>query len=153
METVATSQVRRAGVCVCVRADAETTTTRTPALFETQLRSSSAYADPPWPPCPTIRLPFLSMSSPGQAITASPSAFLAYLHVLTALASGDKGARSMYLQVCVCWHAAGHGVKAYQKRAAQRELPEDVGSLQDSQDTCMPAVPPPSCVATTASPW
>ncbi len=33
-----------------------------------------------------------------QAITASPSAFLAYLQVLTALAAGDKGARSMYLQ-------------------------------------------------------
>lgn len=34
-----------------------------------------------------------------QAISASPSAFLAYLNVLTALAAGEKGARSMYLQV------------------------------------------------------
>lgn len=58
----------------------------------------------------TLPLPFvcsLSQCPPWQAITASPSAFLAYLHVLTALASGDKGARSMFLQVGLYTAALG----------------------------------------------
>ena len=42
---------------------------------------------------------FMEAVAASDAIAASPSAFLAYLAVLTALAAGEKGARSMYLQV------------------------------------------------------
>lgn len=48
-----------------------------------------------------------ALSCNPQAITASPSAFLAYLQVLTALASGEKGARSMYMQVRTVWQQLG----------------------------------------------
>ena len=34
-----------------------------------------------------------------QALVQAPSVFVAYMDVLTALATGEKGARSMYQQV------------------------------------------------------
>ena len=41
---------------------------------------------------------FMEGVASSGAISASPSAFQAYLEVLTALAAGERGARSMYLQ-------------------------------------------------------
>ena len=41
---------------------------------------------------------FMEQVAASPAITAAPSAFLSYLEVLTALAAGERGARSMYLQ-------------------------------------------------------
>lgn len=42
---------------------------------------------------------FMESVAGSPALLASPSVFVAYLEVLTALASGEKGARSMYMQL------------------------------------------------------
>ena len=46
--------------------------------------------------------PLLTHHAPSlalQVLSASPSAFLAYVEVLTALAAGERGARSMFAQL------------------------------------------------------
>ena len=44
---------------------------------------------------------FMEGVASSGTISASPSAFQAYLEVLTALAAGERGARSMYLQASI----------------------------------------------------